>query len=124
MDAPRTPMKQPSAWLPIAMSLAALAVVVGHIATVGAARELDEGAAAHVWQLLMAMQVPVVAFFVVKWLRRAPRQALQVFVLQSAGSCCSNFTGVVLQALSGVRSNPSFEPTATGRPASAAQLQR
>jgi len=86
MDAQRTPMKQTSAWLPIAMSLVALAVVVGYTAMSGAARQPDEGAAAHIWQLLMAMQVPVVAFFVVKWLRRAPMQALQVLVLQAAAA--------------------------------------
>jgi hypothetical protein len=86
MDAQRTPMKQPSAWLPIAMSLAALAVVVGHIAMSGAARQPDEGAAAHTWQLLMVLQVPVVAFFAVKWLRRAPRPALQVLALQAAAA--------------------------------------
>jgi hypothetical protein len=86
MDAQRTPMKQPSAWLPIAMSLVALAVVLGHIAMSGAARQPDEGAAAHIWQLLMAMQVPVVAHFVVKWLRRTPKQALCVLVLQAAAA--------------------------------------
>ena len=65
MDARHTPMKHPSAWLPIAMSFVALAMVVGCIAMFGAVREPDEGAAAHIWQLLMAMQVPVVALFVV-----------------------------------------------------------
>lgn len=41
-----SPMKQPSAWLPIAMSVAALALVLGHIAIFGAVREADEGTAA------------------------------------------------------------------------------
>ena len=81
-----TMMKKPSAFLPVAMSLAALATVVGHIAMFGAAREADEGTAAHIWQLLMAGQVPVVAFFAVKWLPRTPRQALPILALQvSAG---------------------------------------
>ena len=31
----------------------------------GMARETDEGAAARIWQLLMAGQVPVVAFYAV-----------------------------------------------------------
>ena len=77
-----SPMKQPSALIPIAMSLAALATVLGHIALFGVAREPDEGTAAHIWQLLMAGQVPVVAFFVIKWLPQAPRHALQVLALQ------------------------------------------
>src|SRR2546421_4722926 len=57
-------LKRPSALIPLAMSLAALAVVLGHIAVSGIAREPDEGAAAHIWQLLMAGQLPVVAFYV------------------------------------------------------------
>ena len=51
-----SPLKQPSALLPIAMSVAALAVVLGHIAIFGVVRETDEGTAAHLWQLLMAGQ--------------------------------------------------------------------
>ena len=78
-----TTMKQPSAILPVAMSLAALATVLGHVAMFGAAREADEGTAAHIWQLLMAGQVPIVAFFAIKWLPQAPRQALPILALQA-----------------------------------------
>ena len=76
------PMKQTSGWLPVAMSGAALALVLGHIALFGTARQSDEGTAAHLWQLLMAGQVPVVAYFALKWLRRATREALHVLALQ------------------------------------------
>jgi len=76
-------LKRLSAWLPIAMSLVALTVVLGHIALFGATREADEGAAAHVWQLLMAAQVPIVSFFAFRWLPRRPRQALWVIALQA-----------------------------------------
>ncbi|MGB8261217.1 MAG: hypothetical protein WCE75_12730 [Terracidiphilus sp.] len=74
-------VRQPSAFLPMAMSLTALAVVLGHIALYGAAREADEGAAAHIWQLLMAGQLPVMLYFCAKWLPRARRQALAVLAL-------------------------------------------
>jgi hypothetical protein len=77
-----TLIKQPSTLIPVAMSLAALATVLFHIAIFGVAREADEGAAAHVWQLLMAGQVPVVAFHVVKWLPQAPKRTLQVLGVQ------------------------------------------
>jgi len=40
-------MRLPSAYLPLAMSFAALATVLYHIAVFGAAHEADEGAAAH-----------------------------------------------------------------------------
>jgi hypothetical protein len=59
-----------------------LSVVLIRIAFIGTAREPDEGTAAHLWQLLMAGQLPVIAFFGFKWLPRAPRSALLVLGLQ------------------------------------------
>src|ERR1039457_3614199 len=79
-------MKQPSALLPLAMSVAALALVLVHVAIFGVVHEADEGTAAHLWQLLMAGQVPVVAYFALKWLPRAPGQALRVLALQAAAA--------------------------------------
>ncbi|HAF14751.1 MAG TPA: hypothetical protein DHU55_05775 [Blastocatellia bacterium] len=81
-----TMIKQPSAFLPVAMSFAALAVVLGHVAMVGVAREADEGAAAHIWQILMAAQIPVMAFFAIKWLPRTPKQALLILALQASAA--------------------------------------
>ena len=75
-------LRQPSAFLPIVMSLAALALVLGVVATVGVVREPDEGTAAHVWQLLMASQIPIVAFFALRWLPSALKQGLAVLALQ------------------------------------------
>lgn len=77
-----TVVKQPSAFLPVAMSLAALGTLLVHVALFCCAREADEGAAAHIWQLLMAGQVPIVAYFAIKWLPRAPGQALAILALQ------------------------------------------
>ena len=65
------------------MSFTALALVLGHVAMFGAVREADEGTAAHLWQLLMAGQVPVVAFFAMRWVPRTPRQALPILALQA-----------------------------------------
>ncbi len=81
-----TMMKQPSAFLPVAMSAAALATVLVHIALFGIAREADEGTAAHIWQLLMAAQLPIMAFFAFKWLPRTTGQALLVLALQAAAA--------------------------------------
>jgi hypothetical protein len=81
-----TMMKQPSAFLPVAMSLAALATVLAHVAIFGAAREADEGTAAHIWQLLMIAQLPIIAFFAIKWLPRTPRQALRILALQAGAA--------------------------------------
>lgn len=77
-----TMIRRPSALLPLAMSLAALAVVLGHIINSGVARQADEGTAAHLWQLLMAAQIPIIAFFAIRWLPQSPRSALPVLALQ------------------------------------------
>ena len=86
-------IKQPSAMLPMAMSLAALALVLGHAAIYGVVHEADEGAAAHIFQLLMGAQVPLVAYFALKWLPRVPGQTLGVFALQ-AGAALAAFAAV------------------------------
>lgn len=78
----RDTMARPSAWAPLAMSGAALALVLVQLAVAGAARQADEGAVAHVWQLLMAGQLPVVAVFAFRWLPRSPRPAAAVLALQ------------------------------------------
>ena len=75
-------LRQPSAFIPIAMSTAALGTILFHIATVGTAPQPDEGAAAHIWQLLMAGQVPVVMFYAVTSLPETPRTALPILALQ------------------------------------------
>jgi hypothetical protein len=64
---------------PIAMSLLALLVVVAALATGSAKGQTDEGAAAHIWQLLMVAQVPLLAVFVATadWARR-PRVLLML----------------------------------------------
>ena len=55
-------LERPSAYLPVAMSMLALAVVLGHVVVTGVVHQRDEGAAAHVFQLLMTVQVPIVLF--------------------------------------------------------------
>ena len=78
------PLQHWSTLLPLAMSLAALALVLGHVAVSGGARETDEGTAAHLWQLLMVAQLPAVALFAVIWLPRRPGQTLVVLAVQIA----------------------------------------
>ena len=76
------------------MSLTALALLLGamvhgYVTGYRLVREPDEGAIAHLWQLLMAGQMPVLAFFAIKWLPRAPRQTLCVLALQAGAALAS-----------------------------------
>jgi hypothetical protein len=68
--------------LPLAFSAAALAVVVVHIATVGTAPQADEGTAAHLWQFLMAAQVPLVLYFAIRLPRLIAGSGLAVLAIQ------------------------------------------
>ena len=79
---PFSMLKHPSAFLPVVMSTAALAAALSFLATHGPAPQADEGAAAHIWQLLMVTQLPIVIFFAAKWIRRSPQQALLILGVQ------------------------------------------
>ena len=79
-----TVVRQPSALIPLTMALTALAVVMIHIAVYGTAREADEGPTAHIWQILMVAQLPALVVFGIRWLPKAPRQAMGVLALLAA----------------------------------------
>jgi len=75
-------LKRPTAFLPVAMSCAALITVLIFLFMHGPAPQADEGAAAHIWQLLMAAQLPLVAYFAIRWVPQSPEQATPVLVVQ------------------------------------------
>ncbi len=67
----------------MAMSAAALALLLGYVAIIGVHEPRgDEGAAARIFQLLLVAQLPVIGFFVLKWLPQAPKKALLILILQ------------------------------------------
>jgi hypothetical protein len=74
--------KRPSAFVPISMSMVALVMVLASVAVSGVEHGQDEGAVAHLWQILMAGQLPLLAFFLIKWLPRSPQAALSLLALQ------------------------------------------
>jgi hypothetical protein len=82
-------MKEPSAYVPLAMSLAMLLMLLGAVAwtsTIGpiGPPDGDEGALAHIFQLTMVLQAPIAMFFAIRWIPQAPKQALQVLALQAS----------------------------------------
>ncbi|HET7418905.1 MAG TPA: hypothetical protein VFL27_00825 [Candidatus Dormibacteraeota bacterium] len=58
----------------------------GQVAIAGTAPQRDEGTVAHLWQLLMAAQVPVIAVFAVTSFPRAARQTAIVLAVQLAAA--------------------------------------
>jgi hypothetical protein len=93
-------LKRPTAILPIAMSLAALALVIGYAAIVGVSHHKDEGAPARVFELLLVAQLPIIAMFAVKWLPRAPKQALLVLSIQALAAIVAVGTVLLLEGRS------------------------
>jgi hypothetical protein len=79
-------LRLPSALLPLGMSTGAVAVIFVQLITVGPTPQVDEGMSAHVWQLLMGGQIPIVGYFVIKWARRARRSAFAVLGMQLAAA--------------------------------------
>ena len=78
MNVPK--LRNPTVFLPLAMSLLALGMVLVHFTIFGIVKETDEGTAAHIFQLLMVGQFPIVAFLAFRWL--APRQTFFFIVFQ------------------------------------------
>ena len=78
-------LKKPSAWVPVAMSLLVLAAMLITIVVSGApVRQPDEGTGAHLFQIWLALEALMIAFFALKWLPQRPAQALLVLVIQVA----------------------------------------
>ena len=79
-----------SGWMPLLMSGAATALLLGYLATGphephmvvehGVARA-DESATARLWQLLIVLQLPLMGGFALRWLPRQPRQACALLAL-------------------------------------------
>ena len=74
----------PAAWLPMSMSGVVLAAIIWHLATFGVAHQTDEGTAAHLFQILMPLQLPIIGFFAVRWLPVDIRWAAKVLAAQLA----------------------------------------
>ena len=76
-------LRRPLAWLPIALSLTALALVVGYALTVSPLPSGgDEALPARIFQLLLAAQVPIVVWFVATSGARRPGVTVAIVALQ------------------------------------------
>jgi hypothetical protein len=73
----------PSAYLPLALSLSALAFMITYVAVFGVSEPGgDEGGPARLFQLIMLIQLPIMGYFALRWLPGEPRQGLVILALQ------------------------------------------
>ena len=90
-------IKQPGAFVPLVMSVAALAFLLVHFAMFGNVPASDERAPARIFQLLLAAQLPIIAFFAIRWLPRAPKQTALILALQAAAGIVAVATVLFLE---------------------------
>jgi hypothetical protein len=89
--------KKPSAWIPVSMSLGAVVLVLFQLGTHGMVPGRNPGALAHLWQLLMAAQLPIIAVFAFRWVRRGARwEALTVLVIQAIAAAAASVLPVFM----------------------------
>ena len=100
-----------SGWIPLLLSGAAVALLVGYLATGphppnivvehGIARR-DEGAVAHLWQLLMVLQLPIIGWFALRWLPRDPKRTAMMLALQALAIVAAAMPVYVLERSGGI----------------------
>ena len=79
-------LKRPSAFVPLLISAAFLAVFLVGIAQGALVRQPDEDVGAHLFQILMPLQFLIIAFFAISWVPKHPKPALGVVALQAAAA--------------------------------------
>jgi hypothetical protein len=86
--------KEWSAWLPIAIPVFFLALAARHVVIYGLIVEADEGVEAHLFQLLMPVDLIVMAYFAITWLPRSPlaRLVLAIQVVAAASIVLAVYT--------------------------------
>lgn len=80
-------MRWIGALLPLAMTLTIVVAGAVHAVQVGGiVREPDEGTAAHLFQLLIPAEVPIIVAFLATQLPRDRRWTLRIFAVQAAAA--------------------------------------
>ena len=69
--------------MPIAIPVFLLLLGLRYVAIYGVVSQADEGIEAHLFQLLMPVQLAVMGYFALTWLPRASRATLAVLGLQA-----------------------------------------
>ena len=79
-----TIIEKTSAWLPIAMSLAMLVIMLGIFSMSGfhPVRQADEGVGAHLFQIWLVLEAFSIPFFALTWLPQKPKEALLILAIQ------------------------------------------
>ena len=94
----------------MALSLAALALIGVSVGLGGVVEHEDEGAAARVFQLIMAVDAIAIVFFGVRWVPASPKTAIAILCLQVVLAAVPVATILLLEA----RAAPAVSAPPTG----------
>ena len=96
-------IRDPTAWLPIALSVIALidVLVFGVVFGSVAQHDRDEGTPAHLFQGVMFVAALLVVVFAVRWMPRAPREAAVVLGFQVLAAALPLATLAFLESRAG-----------------------
>lgn len=76
-------IRKPSAWIPILLSLAMLAIIGMYLAKIIPPDPTgDEGLGAHLFQFWLVLESMMIPFFVIRSLPKAGKQVLPILVIQ------------------------------------------
>ena len=75
-------IRKPSAWIPIVIPILFFGYIATTISTVGIVRQEDEGTAAHLFQLWLALEPFMLGFFALKWFKSARKETLIILAIQ------------------------------------------
>jgi membrane protein DedA with SNARE-associated domain len=75
-------LRRPTAFVPLLISGGFLSVLLAGLLGGTLARQPDEGAAAHLFQILIPIEIVVIAIFAVHWLPKRAKPAAAVLALQ------------------------------------------
>jgi uncharacterized BrkB/YihY/UPF0761 family membrane protein len=89
-------LKKPSAVIPLVISFAALTLVLVGRSLFNGGDEIDVPNLTRVFRIVLAAQIPLVLFFLYKWLPRKPNEALRVLALQAAAALLALVAGFML----------------------------
>jgi hypothetical protein len=79
-------LKQPSVFAPVVLSLAAFVLVLGSSIFLGMGHAADGSSADNIYRVLLASQLPVVIFRVVRRVQTYPSETLGILAIQGAAA--------------------------------------
>lgn len=87
-------LKKPSAAIPIVISFAATMLVLVHRSLTLSGDESEVATFSQAFRVILALQIPLVLYFLYRWLPRKPNDALRVLAMQAVAALVAIVAGL------------------------------